>query len=54
MRWTFTQAGSVVIMMMRDENGAHVSNVEPSLGDAAGHTITSIDNIKRVIDDQQI
>jgi hypothetical protein len=41
-------------MMMGDENGAHVSNVEPSLGDAAGHTITSIDNIKRVIDDQQI
>jgi hypothetical protein len=32
-------------MMMRDENGAHVSNIEASLGDAAGHTITSIDNI---------
>jgi len=44
----------MVIMVMRDENGTHVSNVEPSLGNAPGHTITSIDNIKRVIDDQQI
>jgi len=41
-------------MMMRDENGAHVSNIEPSLGDATRNTITSINNIKRVIDDHEI
>jgi hypothetical protein len=41
-------------MMMRDENDAHVTNIEPSLSDAASHTIASVDNIKRTMDDQQV
>ena len=48
------KAGSVVVMMMRDENGAHISNVETSLGDAASHAIAGVNDIKRVIDNQQI
>ena len=41
-------------MMMRDENDAHVTNIEPRLGDAASHTIASVEDIKRAINDQQI
>ena len=41
-------------MMMRYEYNAHVANIEPSLGDAASHTIACVNNIKRTIDDQQI
>jgi hypothetical protein len=41
-------------MMMRNENSPHVTNIETSLGDAASHTIASVDHIKRTIDDQQI
>jgi hypothetical protein len=41
-------------MMMRNENNAYVTNIEPSLSNAASHTIARVDNIKRTIDDQQI
>jgi hypothetical protein len=44
----------VIIMVMRDENDADISHIEPSLSDAASHTIASVDDIKRTIDDQQI
>jgi hypothetical protein len=41
-------------MMMHNENGSHISNIEPSLGDAASRTIASINYIKSTVDDQQI
>jgi hypothetical protein len=41
-------------MMMGNEDDAHVTNVQPRLGDAASHTIAGVDDIKRAIDDKQI
>jgi hypothetical protein len=38
-------------MMMHNENGSHISNIEPSLGDAASRTIASINYIKSTVDE---
>jgi hypothetical protein len=39
---------------MRDKNGAYISNIEASLGHAPSYAIAGINNIKRIIDNQQI
>jgi hypothetical protein len=36
-------------MMVRDDNDAHISNIEPCLDDAASYTVTSVDNVSLTI-----
>src|SRR6516165_1596066 len=49
-----TETCSVVIMMMRNENDAHVTHIEASLGDAASGAVSSVNHIERAIHDQEI
>ena len=44
----------MVIVMMRNENDAHVTNIEARLCEAASYAVPSINHIKRAIHDQEI